>query len=62
MTVYVCSICGQRYDAGSFTMLQTPTCTGGGSHSAKDMKVRDDYQAVLDSLGIPADDPLREAT
>lgn len=61
---YECSKCPNKYSTDGMPKLaEPPHCTGTGSdwHAEKKMTERDEYQSVLDDLGIPEDDPLRKA-
>lgn len=57
-----CTVCGKRYDdAGLPPMSAAPTCSNGKRHKQTRMVKRDEYQCILDDMGIPLDDPLRFA-
>lgn len=57
-----CSACDRRYDdEGMPPMTAPPKCRCGKGNKQKVMVKRDEYQCILDDLGIAADDPLRFA-
>jgi hypothetical protein len=60
--IWECPVCGKRYDNRGLPPLKMPpTCSNGKRHKQTVMVERDEYQIILDDMGIPADDPLRFA-
>jgi hypothetical protein len=60
--IWECPMCGKRYDGRGLPPLSmAPTCSNSKRHKQTRMVVRDEYQCLLDDLGIPDDDPLRFA-
>lgn len=66
MTRYKCPTCGVVYNHDGCVPFTGVWCSGGQRHTRKQMKEvkpdsDDEYQSILDDMGIAADDPLRFA-
>lgn len=59
---YECKVCGRVYNHDGCVEVEKLWCSGMRvKHTRTEMTERDPYQAKLDDLGIPLNDPLRFA-